>query len=189
MSFAPFGSVTLDLGHSENGTRISITVSEIFDAKDSYLTRYFFILIILILILIPSFRRTGQHSVYFDQVTHPRGEGQSWILWYQLKDILREKRIFDFGGKIPTRWFPRRETNSPFSGLFMYLLLHEWFNPWNFDIVSKLGTGRREFLILVGKFQLVDSLWGKQVPQYKHRRRSINTVFHTIFVTWLCLNT
>ena len=31
---------------------------------------------------------------------------------------------------------------------------------------------RREFLILAGKFQLVDPLWGKQVPHYKHRRRS-----------------
>ena len=32
-SFAPFGSVTLALGHSENGTRISLTVLEIFDLK------------------------------------------------------------------------------------------------------------------------------------------------------------
>ena len=77
-----------------------------------------------------------------------------------------------FGGKIFTRWFPRRETNSPFFSLFMYLLLQEWFNPGNFDILSKLGTGRREFLILVGKFQLVDSLWGKTFPHYKHERRS-----------------
>ena len=30
---APFGSVTLALGHSENETRISLTVSEIFDRK------------------------------------------------------------------------------------------------------------------------------------------------------------
>ena len=29
----PFGSVTLALGHSENETRISLTVSEIFDRK------------------------------------------------------------------------------------------------------------------------------------------------------------
>ena len=29
----PFGSVTLPLGHSENETRISLTVSEIFDRK------------------------------------------------------------------------------------------------------------------------------------------------------------
>ena len=42
--FVPFGSVTLALGHSENETRISFTVSEIFDAKDNNLTRYFFIM-------------------------------------------------------------------------------------------------------------------------------------------------
>ena len=30
----------------------------------------------------------------------------------------------------------------------------------------------REFLILARKFPLVDSLWGKQVPHYKHKRRS-----------------
>ena len=57
--------------------------------------------------------------------------------------------------------------------LFTYLLLQEWLHPGNFDIISKLGIGRREFLILAGKFQLVDSLWGKQVPHYKHKRRSI----------------
>ena len=42
-----------------------------------------------------------------------------------------------------------------------YLLLQEWSDPGNFDIISKLGIGRREFLILAGKFQLIDSLWGK----------------------------
>ena len=55
--------------------------------------------------------------------------------------------------------------------LFTYLLLQEWSDPGNFDIISKLGIGRREFLILAGKFQLVDSPWGEQVPHYKHRRR------------------
>ena len=153
-SFVPFGSTTLALTKSENGTRISLTVSEIFDRKHIALTSYFFIL--LPYYSFSSFRRTGQHSVYFDHVTPPKGEGQSWIFWYQMKDILREKRIYDFGGKIFTRWFPRRETNSPFLSLFMYLLLQEWFNPGNFDILSKLGTARREFLILVGKFQLAD---------------------------------
>ena len=141
---------------------------------------------VVLLVLNVSFRRTGQHSVYFDHVT-PRGEGQTWILWYQMKDIFKEKRIFDFGGKILTRWFPRRETNSPFLSLATYLLLEKWFNSKNFEIVSKPETGRKEFLILVGKFQLVDSLWGKQVPHYKHRRRSINTVSHIIYVTGLCL--
>ena len=39
--FAPFGSVTLDLGHSENGTWISLTVSEIFDRKHIALNAIF----------------------------------------------------------------------------------------------------------------------------------------------------
>ena len=107
-SFIPVGSVTLGLGHSENRTRISLTVSEIFDRKHKPWTRYFFILIFL------SFWWTGQHSVYFDHVTPPREECQSWIVWYQMKDILGEKRIFDFGGKIVTRWFTMMETNSLF---------------------------------------------------------------------------
>ena len=45
-----------------------------------------------------------------------------------------------------------------------YLLLQEWSDPGNFDIISKLGIGRREFLILAGKFQLVDSPWGNKFP-------------------------
>ena len=63
-------------------------------------------------------------------------------------------------------------TFFPTWSLTTYLLLQEWSDPWNSDIISKLGIGRREFLILAGKFQLVDSLWGKQVPHYKHKRRS-----------------
>ena len=61
-----------------------------------------------------------------------------------------------------------------------YLLLQEWSHPGNFDIISKLGIGRREFLILAGKFQLVDSLWGKQVPHYKHKRRSTTYLLREI---------
>ena len=80
-----------------------------------------------------------------------------------MKDFLKEKRISDFGKKIPTRWFPVRETNFSFLSLATYLLLQEWFNPKNFDSILKLVIGRREFLILALKFQLVDSLWGKQV--------------------------
>ena len=49
-----------------------------------------------------------------------------------------------------------------------------------FDIVSKLGIGRREILILAGKFQLDNSLWGKQVPHYKHRRRSTTYLLREI---------
>ena len=43
---AQFGSVTLPVGHSKNETRISLTVSEIFDRKQEPWTRYLFILII-----------------------------------------------------------------------------------------------------------------------------------------------
>ena len=48
-----------------------------------------------------------------------------------MKDILREKKIFDFGERYPTRWFPMMETNSPFLSLVTYLLLQEWFNSEN----------------------------------------------------------
>ena len=64
--------------------------------------------------------------------------------------------------------------------LATYLLLQEWSDPGNFDIISKLGIGRKEFLILAGKFQLVDSPWGEQVPHYKHRRRSITYLLREI---------
>ena len=64
---APFGSVTLPLCHSQNETRISLTVSEIFDRKQEPWTRYFFILIIISransFVRVLSFQRlTGQHS-------------------------------------------------------------------------------------------------------------------------------
>ena len=68
----------------------------------------------------------------------------------------------------------------PPNSLFTYLLLQEWSHPGNFDIISKLGIGRREFLILAGKFQLIDSLWGKQVPHYKHKRRSTTYLLREI---------
>ena len=68
----------------------------------------------------------------------------------------------------------------PTKSLATYLLLQEWSDPGNFDIISKLGIGRREFLILAGKFQLVDSPWGEQVPHYKHRRRSITYLLREI---------
>ena len=94
--FAPVRSGTLDLDLSENGTRISLTVSEIFDRKHIALNALF-------LYSYSFFPTTGQHSAYFDHLTPPSGKGQSWIFRYQMKDILREKRISDFGGKIPTR--------------------------------------------------------------------------------------
>ena len=46
---ARFGSVTLALGQSENGTRITLIVLEIFDRKQEPWTRYFFILILIIM--------------------------------------------------------------------------------------------------------------------------------------------
>ena len=69
---------------------------------------------------------------------------------------------------LPCRCISRSFSFFPPKSLFTYLLLQEWSNSGNFDIISKLGIGRREFLILAGKFQLVDSLWGKQFPHYKH---------------------
>ena len=76
-SFKITGSVNLPVPHSGNGTQISLTVSEIFDRKHIALTRCFFIF--LPYYSFSSFRRTGQHSVYFDHVTPPTGESQSWI--------------------------------------------------------------------------------------------------------------
>ena len=101
-SFAPFGSATIALGHSENRTRISPTVSEIFDRKNSPERGYFFILIILL-----SFRQKQGH------VSPPTGMVRSWKFRHHIKARDRTKRIFDFGGKIPTRWFPMRGTSSP----------------------------------------------------------------------------
>ena len=48
-SFAPFGSATIALGHSENRTRISPTVSEIFDRKNSPERGYFFIIFLILI--------------------------------------------------------------------------------------------------------------------------------------------
>ena len=38
------------------------------------------------------------------------------------------------------------------------LLLGEWIDPGYFDIITKIVIGGKEFLILAGKFPLVDSL-------------------------------
>ena len=46
-------------------------------------------------------------------VSPPTGKVQSWKFWHHIKDRDKRKRIFDFGGKIPTRWFPMRENNFP----------------------------------------------------------------------------
>ena len=103
-SFAPFGSATIALGQSENRTRISPTVSEIFDRKNCPERGYFFI---LFLILIPSFRQKQGH------VSPPTGMVRSWKFRHHIKARDRTKRNSDFGGKTPTRWFPMRGTNSP----------------------------------------------------------------------------
>ena len=103
---APFGSVTLSVGHSENETRISLTVSEIFDRKQEPWTRYFFILFIIIILLL-SFRQKLGH------VSPPTGMVRSWKFRHHIKARDKTKRISDFGGKIPTRWCPVRETSSP----------------------------------------------------------------------------
>ena len=118
--FAPFGSVTLALSHCENGTRISLNVSEIFDRKNS-----------------------------------PERDISLFLLL-----------LFFFYLSART--------------LATYLLLQEWSDPGNFDIISNLGIGRREFLILAGKFQLVDSLWGETFTHYKHRRRSTTYLLREI---------
>ena len=98
----------LHIAKSENGTRISLTVSEIFDRKQEPWTVYFFILL--------------PYYYYF------------FLLLLSAKSKAT------------------------------YLLQQEWSDPGNFDIISKLGIGRREFLILAGKFQLVDSPWGNKFP-------------------------
>ena len=104
MTIVPLGSVTLAIDESENRTRISLTVSEIFDRKHIALNAIFL------------------YSFYYSYYSYS--------------------------------FFPTY-------CLTTYLLLQEWSDPGNFDIISKLGIGRREFLILAGKFQLVDSPWGK----------------------------
>ena len=106
-TIVPLGSVTLAIDESENRTRISLTVSEIFDRKHIALNAIFL------------------YSFY------------SYYSYYSYYSFF------------------------PTYSLTTYLLLQEWSDPGNFDIISKLGIGRRQFLILAGKFQLVDSPWGK----------------------------
>ena len=102
-SFAPFGSATIALGHSANRTKISPTVSEMFDRKNSPERGYFFIL----LYYYSSFRQKQGH------VSPPTGMVWSWKFRHHIKAREKTKRISDFGGKIPTRWFPMRETSPP----------------------------------------------------------------------------
>ena len=56
------------------------------------------------------------------------------------------------------------------------------------SVWHQLVLGRREFLIFTGKFQLIVSLWGKQIIQYKRRQRMIKAVSHDN-VAWLFMDT
>ena len=103
-SFAPFGSAIIALGQSENRTEISPTVSEIFDRKNSPERGYFFILLYY---YYSSFRQKQGH------VSPPTGMVRSWKFRHHIKARDRTKTISDFGGNIPTRWFPMREISSP----------------------------------------------------------------------------
>ena len=110
-SFAPFGSATIALGWQwKQNSNISYRFGDIRPEKQPR-TRYFFILfiilIILILLIIPSFRQKLVH------VSPPTGMVRSWKFRHHIKARDRTKTISDFGGKIPTRWFPMREISSP----------------------------------------------------------------------------
>ena len=92
-SFAPVGSVTVDLGHSGNGTRISLTVSEILDAKDSNLSRYFFILIIILIMPCELVRR----HIPICWVNF-RQNGKSWNSWcWRLQYLRNDNNNRDVG--------------------------------------------------------------------------------------------
>ena len=106
-SFAPFGSATIALGQIENRTKISPTVSEIFDRKNSPGRGYFFILLYYYYYY-SSFRQKQGH------VSPPTGMVRSWKFRHHIKARDRTKTISDFGGKIPTRWFPMGEISSPY---------------------------------------------------------------------------
>ena len=180
---APFGSVTLPDGHSKNETRISLTVSEIFDRKQEPWTRYFFILLLAVRI-----HSNGYWFRSLVQVSIPK----FWCWRLHISETIwtTETSFAPFGSATIALGHSENRTkisptvseifdrkNSPERGYFFillfiiillsdkskatYLLLQEWSDPGNFDIISKLGIRRREFLILAGKFQLVDSLWGK----------------------------
>ena len=55
--------------------------------------------------------------------------------------------------------------------LITWLLLEEKANPGFYDIKWKIFSGKREILILVGKFPLADFPGGKQIPLFKARPR------------------
>ena len=63
--------------------------------------------LVFFLILSLSFRQKLGH------VSPLTGMARSWKFHHHMKARDRAKRISDFGGNIPTRWFPMRETSSP----------------------------------------------------------------------------
>ena len=64
--------------------------------------------------------------------------------------------------------------------LATYLLLQEWSDSWKFRHHIKARERTKRIFDFGGKFQLVDSPWGEQVPHYKHRRRSITYLLREI---------
>ena len=67
-----------------------------------------FLVLILFIIIINSFRQK------LDHVSPPTGMVRSWKFRHHIKARDRTKRISDFGGKIPTRWFPMGEISFPY---------------------------------------------------------------------------
>ena len=101
-TYVPFGSVIIAIDESENRTRLSLTVSEIFDRKhialngERVISLFFFPILLLLLLLLLSDEQLGH-------VSPPTGMVRSWKFRHHIKARDRTKRIFDFGGKIPTR--------------------------------------------------------------------------------------
>ena len=70
----------------------------------------FSFLLLLLLLLLFFFLSAEQ----LGHVSPPTGMDQSWKFWHHIKARDKWKRILDFGGEIPTHWFPLRETSTPY---------------------------------------------------------------------------
>ena len=205
-TFVPSGSTTLAISKSENGTRISLTVSEIFDRKRKPLTQYFFILIKSfanyrserLVEFTTSYRSAFENHDYNDSnisgtitttetsfipvgsVTPPVPYTENGThISLTVSEIFDRKHIA-LNALFLYSYYYYSSSFFPPNSLATYLLLQEWSDPGNFDIISKLGIGWREFPILAGKFQLVNSLWGKTFPHYKHKRRGTTYLLREI---------
>ena len=103
-TYVPFGSVIIAIDESENRTRLSLTVSEIFDRKhialngERVISLFFFPIILLLLLLLLLLS-----DEQLDHVSPPTGMVRSWKFRHHIKARDRTKTISDFGGKIPTR--------------------------------------------------------------------------------------